>query len=197
MSSMCESFHNPRVWSTECTTELVAENRALGTKSANQKLRAEFKLPAVVYGAGLKENINVTVDYVAFEKLFAVNERHVPFTLKAGSDNHHVIVRDYKIDPLSRRFMHVDFCVIAPKTLYTTLIPIEFLGVPVGVREGGNLLTFVRKVLLRATPENMPEKISIDISSLQRKKNVIVRDLEIPADCKVLTNIGTVLTEVK
>ncbi len=181
-------------WST---TELVAENRAFGTKSANKKLRAEFKLPAVVYGAGVKENINISVDYVAFEKLFAANERHVPFTLKVGSESYNVIVRDYTIDPLSRRFMHVDFCVIAPKVAYTTLIPIEFIGTPIGVREGGNLLTFVRKVLMRATPEDMPGKLSIDISSLQRKKNVIVRDLEIPKGCKLLTNVGTVLTEVK
>ncbi len=181
-------------WST---TELVGQTRALGTKSANSKLRAEFRLPGVVYGAGVKENVNVSVDYVSFEKLFAVNERHVPFTLKVDSKDYNVYIRDYKIDPLSRRFMHVDFCVIAPKTLYTTLIPVEFVGVPVGVREGGNLLTYVRKVLLRATPEDMPAKITIDISGLQRKKNAIVRDLDISDKVKVLTNRGTVLVEVK
>lgn len=181
-------------WST---TELVAQLRTLGTKSANTKLRAEFRLPAIVYGAGMKENVNVSIDYVAFEKLFAVNERHVPFTLVVDSKKYNVYIRDYKIDPLSRRFMHVDFCVIAPKTPYTTLIPIEFTGTPIGVREGGNLLTFVRKVLIRATPEDMPTKITHDITSLQRKKNLIVRDLDISEKCKVLTNKGTVLTEVK
>lgn len=181
-------------WST---TELVAQPRTLGTKSANSKLRAEFRLPAIVYGAGIKENINVSVDYVAFEKLFAVNERHIAFKLVIDSKKHNVIVRDYKIDPVSRRFMHIDFCVVAPKTLYTTLIPVEFIGTPVGVREGGSLLTYVRKVLLRATPEDMPAKITHDISKLQRKKNLIVRDLEISEKCKVLTNKGTVLTEVK
>ncbi|MGL5956819.1 MAG: 50S ribosomal protein L25 [Brevinema sp.] len=181
-------------WST---TELAGQTRTLGTKSANKKLRAEFRLPAVIYGAGIKENINISIDYVAFEKLFAVNERHIPFTLTVNSDKHHVIVRDYKIDPISRRFMHVDFCVIAPNTMYTTLIPIEFVGIPVGVREGGNLLTYMRKILIRATPEQMPAKITHDISQLQRKKNVIVRDLDISEQCKVLTNRGTVLTEVK
>jgi large subunit ribosomal protein L25 len=181
-------------WST---TELVGQIRTLGTKSANNKLRAEFRLPAVVYGPTLKENVNVSIDYVAFEKLFAVNERHIAFSLKVDSNSYNVFVRDYKIDPLSRRFIHIDFCVMAPKVEYTTLVPIEFLGNPVGVREGGSLLTFVRKVLLRGTPENMPIKITYDISGLQRKKNVIIRDLDIPKTCKILTNKGTVLTEVK
>lgn len=181
-------------WST---TELVGQLRTLGTKSANQKLRAEFRLPAVVYGPTIKENISVSIDYVSFEKLFAVNERHVPFTLIIDSKKHNVFVRDYKIDPISRRFMHIDFCVIAPKIEYTTLIPIEFIGTPIGVREGGNLLTYMRKVLLRATPENMPSKITHDISNLQRKRNVIIRDLEISNNCKVMVNKGTVLTEVK
>lgn len=181
-------------WST---TELVGQIRTLGTKSANNKLRAEFRLPAIVYGPTLKENIIVSIDYVSFEKLFAVNERHLSFTLTVDSQKHNVIVRDYKIDPISRRFMHVDFCIIVPKTEYTTLIPIDFIGAPVGVREGGNLLTYVRKVLLRATPENMPSKITYDISGLQRKGNVIIRNLDIPTTCKILTNKGTVLTEVK
>ncbi|MGL4677065.1 MAG: 50S ribosomal protein L25 [Brevinema sp.] len=180
-------------WST---TELVGQPRTLGTKSANKKLRAEFRLPAVIYGAGIKENVNLSIDYVAFEKLFAVNERHIPFTLTVDSNKYHVITRDYKIDPITRRFMHIDFCVIAPKTPYTTLIPIEFIGTPVGVREGGNLLTYIRKVLIRATPEHMPAKITYDIAPLQRKKNVIVRDLDISEQCKVLTNRGTVLIEV-
>ncbi len=181
-------------WST---TELVGLSRTLGTKSANTKLRAEFRLPAIVYGPSMKENVLISVDYVSFEKLFAVNERHITFSLKVGKDSYNVFVRDYKIDPISRRFMHIDFCIVSPKVEYTTLIPIEFTGTPVGVREGGNLLTFIRKVLLRGTPENMPAKIVYDIAGLQRKKNVIIRDLDIPKTCKILTNKGTVLVEVK
>lgn len=181
-------------WST---TELVGLPRTLGTKSANTKLRAEFRLPAIVYGPSMKENALVSIDYVAFEKMFAINERHVTFALTVGKDSYNVFVRDYKIDPISRRFMHVDFCIVSPKVAYTTLIPIEFTGTPVGVREGGNLLTFVRKVLLRGTPENMPAKLVYNIASLQRKNNVIIRDLDIPKTCKILTNKGTVLVEVR
>ena len=181
-------------WST---TELVGQPRTLGTKSANSKLRAEFRLPAIVYGPSVKENIPVSIDYVSFEKLFEVNERHIAFTVKIDKVRYNVFVRDYKIDPISRRFMHIDFCIITPKVAYTTLIPIEFVGNPIGVREGGNLLTFVRKVLLRGTPEDMPTKIVYNIASLQRKQNVIIRDLDIPETCKILSKKGTVLTEVR
>lgn len=181
-------------WST---TLLEGQLRTSSTKSANSQLRAAFRIPAVIYGAKIKENINISIDYIAFEKLFPHNERHIPFTLKVDGKEYNVIIKDYKIDPISRRFMHIDFYVLEKGHSFSTLIPVEFIGTPIGVREGGNLLTYVRKIIIEATPEDMPSKITVDISSLQRKKNVIVRDLEIPAKCKILTNQGTVLTEVK
>lgn len=181
-------------WST---TRLEAQARALGTKSANAKLRAEFRLPAVLYGPSIKENINLSVDYVAFEKLFAVNERHRLFALALDGKEYHVIVKDYKIDPISRRFMHVDFYAVEKGKKYQTLIPIEYVGIPIGVREGGNLLTYKRKVSVQAVPEKMPEKITVDISKLQKKQYVIVRDLGVADGIAVRTNKGTVLAEVK
>ncbi|MGL4394217.1 MAG: 50S ribosomal protein L25 [Brevinema sp.] len=181
-------------WST---TLLEGQLRTSFTKGANKKLRAEFKLPAVIYGSKIKENINISIDYVSFEKMFPTNERHIPFTLKVDGKEYKVITKDYKIDPISRRFMHVDFYVLEKGHEFTTLIPVEFEGTPAGVREGGNLLTYTRKVLIEATPENMPAKIVANISGLQRKKNLIVRDLQVPANCKIKTNQGTVLTEVK
>lgn len=181
-------------WST---VKLEAKSRPHGTKSSNAKLRSEFRLPAVVYGPSFKEALSCSVDYVAFEKLFKVNERHVPFALSLDGKDSQVIVKDYKIDPVSRRFLHVDFFAFQNGKEFQTLIPIVFSGVPVGVREGGNLLTYVRKVLVRATPEKMPKSLSLDISGLQRKQYVIVRELTLPEGAASVTNKGTVIAEVK
>ncbi|MGL4366919.1 MAG: 50S ribosomal protein L25 [Brevinemataceae bacterium] len=181
-------------WST---TTLKAEIRTASTKSSNKSLRAESKLPAVIYGPKIQENINITIDYISFEKVFAANERHQTFTLESDSKKYNVIIKDYKIDPISRRFMHVDFYAVEKGNAFKTLIPIQFTGTPVGVREGGNLLTYLRKIYIHAKPEDMPAQITIDISNLQRKRNIIVRDIEVPKNCKILTNKGVVLTEVK
>ena len=183
-----------KVWSTE---KLEAQSRPLSSKGANNRIRAEFRLPAVVYGPELKENVYCSVDYVSFEKLFAVNERHVPFTVSVDGKNYTVIVKEYKIDPISRRFLHVDFFAIKKDKEYQTLIPVVFTGVPVGVREGGTLLTYVRKLLIRALPSDMPKSIPLDIVSLQKKQYVIVRDLPVPKGCAIMTNKGVVIAEVK
>ncbi|MGL5255200.1 MAG: 50S ribosomal protein L25 [Brevinema sp.] len=181
-------------WSTE---KLEAQSRPLSTKGANNRIRAEFRLPAVAYGPALKENVYCSVDYVSFEKLFAVNERHVPFTLSVEGKEYTVIVKEYKIDPISRRFLHVDFFVIQKDKEYQTLIPIIFSGTPIGVKEGGNLLTYARKLLIRATPADMPKSIPLDIAHLQKKQYVIVRDLPAIKGCSIVTNKGVVIAEVK
>ncbi|MGL5721325.1 MAG: 50S ribosomal protein L25 [Brevinema sp.] len=181
-------------WSTE---KLEAKSRPLSSKGSNDRLRAEFRLPAVVYGPEIKENVYCSIDYVAFEKLFAVNERHVPFTVSVEGKNFTVIIKEYKIDPISRRFLHVDFFAIKKDKEYQTLIPITFSGTPVGVREGGTLLTYARKLAIRALPADMPKSIPLDIAHLQKKQYVIVRDLPALKGCTIVTNKGVVIAEVK
>jgi large subunit ribosomal protein L25 len=48
----------------------------------------------------------------------------------------------------------------------TTHVRIEFLGNPVGVKEGGVLEHHLRHVEISCLPTNMPEEIQVDVSNL-------------------------------
>ncbi len=70
-----------------------------------------------------------------------------------------------------------------------TNVPIELLGEAPAVSEGGILVTGQDNLDVQSLPKDLPERISIDISTLLAIGDAIyVRDLEVPEAVEVLTS---------
>ncbi|MEJ5285226.1 MAG: 50S ribosomal protein L25 [Brevinematia bacterium] len=165
-------------------------------KSASMKLREAGKLPAVLYGPEIKENIYFSLNYNEFDKVLKEVGKHHVFNLSIEKKNYKVIVKDFKIHPISRKILHVDFYAIASKKPFITEVPVNYIGTPVGVKEGGGLFIFTKKLKIEVLPEKLPDSIDVDISGLKIGQYIIVRDL--PKDnYKILNYEGTTLVEVK
>ncbi len=111
-------------------------------------------------------------------------------------NNYKVVVKDYKIHPITRKLLHVDFYAIALKRPFITEVPVNYVGTPIGVKEGGSLYIFTRKLKILVAPEKLPDEITVDISNLKVGQYIIVRDLP-RENYKILTYEGTTLVEVK
>jgi len=175
---------------------LKAEARESTGKSDSLKLRSNMRLPGVVYGPELKENIYITLDYKEFEKTFKANGKHNVVTIEIGKKKFKAIIKDYKIHPITRNFLHADFYVFAPGKAFVTEVPVNYIGTPVGVKEGGGLYVFERKVKVSADIENLPHSVDVDISNLKIGQYLIVRDIA-KGNYKILTHEGTALVEIK
>ncbi|MGA2142214.1 MAG: 50S ribosomal protein L25 [Brevinematales bacterium] len=175
---------------------LEAAPRQKVGKADALKIRSTQRLPGVIYGPDIKENIYITVDYKVFEKTFKAYGRHAVFSIAIGGKNLRVIIKEYKIHPITRNFLHADFYAISPKKTFTTEIPMKYTGTPVGVKEGGGLYIFTRQVRINTDLENLPESIEVDISALKTNQYLIVRDIP-KGKYKILTHEGTALVEVK
>jgi large subunit ribosomal protein L25 len=175
---------------------LNAEAREKVGKASARSVRSLKKLPAVVYGPEIKDNIYILIDYKEFEKAFKAFGRHHPLTISVGKKKLSVIVKDYRIHPISRDFLHVDFYAYAPKKPFTTEVPLNYLGTPVGVKEGGGLYVFARKLKINTDIENLPAAVDVDISQLKINQYLIVRDIQ-KGNYKILTHEGTALVEIK
>ena len=69
-------------------------------------------------------------------------------------------------------------------------------GNAIGVMNGGKLRQTLRKLSVRATPENLPDSITIDIESMKIGDKVYVRDLD-KEKYDVLTSKNAVIVAVK
>ena len=175
---------------------LEAEPRKKVGKSESLRIRSTQMLPGVIYGPDIKENIYIMLDYKNFEKTFKTYGKHSVFNIQVGAKKFMVIIKDYKIHPITRYFLHADFYAVSPKKPFTTEVPMKYTGTPVGVKEGGGLYVFTRQIKINTDLENLPSAVEVDISALKTNQYLIVRDIP-KGKYKILTHEGTALVEVK
>lgn len=147
------------------------------------------KIPAVVYGPGVK-NVSLEVEYETFKKIFSQTGESslVSLEVEGESKPRPVLIHEIQKDPLTERFIHVDFYQTSLKKEVEVAIPLVFEGVAPAVKElGGTLVKEIQELKIKALPQDLPHDIKVDISSLKTfEDEILVKDLKVPAGVKVL-----------
>ena len=177
--------------------KLAAAKRTITGKKVAY-LRRDGRLPAVVFGRGL-ESDSVSLDTHEFEVL----RRHAgPNTLidlsVDGATAAPVLVSDVQLHRVTRRPLHVDLYVVRMTEELTVDVALVSEGISEAVENGGGtLLHVIDHVRVRALPDHLPESIHYSIDSLATFDDAIhVRDLVIPSDATLLTDLDEVVAKV-
>jgi large subunit ribosomal protein L25 len=157
--------------------KLNSEMRTLvGTKPA-KLLRRENKIPAILYGSQT-DPIPITVDYKEFLHAYKEERKHQSFIfLKLNNKEYRVLMKDVQVDPVTRRFIHVDFQEIYTGQKIETEAVVEVFGEAPGVKAGGILDLRKHELKIRCLPKDLPEAIRIDVSKLELGDNIRVSDI--------------------
>ncbi len=169
-------------------------------KGPNRRLRAQGRVPAVIYGSGQAPE-KVSVDAHIFGKLTAKGTSdNVLFNLirpgQTDSTDTVAVVRELQRDPVTRRFLHIDLHSIRMDVESEFEIPVGHTGTPVGVREGGILESHRYVVLVRCLPAALPDKFIVDITNLKINHAIHASDLTLPEGVKLVDEPATVLFTV-
>ena len=175
---------------------LHAKKRTL-TRSKVKALRKEGILPAVMYGAGV-ESTPIELDQREATKTLAHVGASTLISLKIGSANHQVLLREVQRDYIRGNILHIDFLKVSMDVAIRTEVPLELIGESPAVKDmGGLLVGGLSEIEVEALPGNLPDKIEVDISSIKSMDDVItVADLEIGEGIEVLTSGDEVLASV-
>lgn len=167
--------------------------------SANRRLRAENKIPAVVYGAG-KESIPIVVDrpqVLELLKKSAGANTIFLLKMKGTKQSRHTMIREMDVDPLTRKIQHIDFQRILLDEKVKVRVPIELLGTPTGVKNEEGVLDFItREVEVQCLPGDIPNQLEVDITELHVGQHVEVSDLQVSDKVVVLDDPGRVVAAV-
>ncbi|GAB3055430.1 50S ribosomal protein L25/general stress protein Ctc [Salinicoccus sesuvii] len=157
--------------------KLASTNReGKAKRSEVTELRAEGKIPAVVYGYEV-ENTAVAVDENEFIKVIREVGRNGVIDLDVSGNPVKVMVTEYQADSLKNQITHIDFVAINMKSEVTVDVAIETVGEAAGVAEGGVVEHPVFEVSVTATPDNIPESIQVDIEEMQIGDTLYVSDI--------------------
>ncbi len=158
--------------------ELKAEKRETGRKPA-QALRDAMKVPGVLYGPEVDENISFSIDELELEKILSVSKRQI-FELNVEGKTHRTLLKDFDIHPVTDRVIHVDLYELSDEHEVTLSVPIHLKGTAVGVTEGGGRIFQPMHILrVRVKPDQIQGEYHVDISELEIGDSLHVRDLDL------------------
>ena len=184
--------------STQKITLEVESREELG-KGPNGRLRAAGRVPANVYGLGLK-SFSISVEPRRVEELLrSATGRNTILTLamKDAGDSRQVMIREIQRDPVHEGLRHVDFMRVDPKRKMQVRIPVNLIGTPEGVKNEGGLIDFIhREVLVNCLPAAIPEHLDGDISALHIGQQLTVKDLTLGPEVELIDDPEMVLVVV-
>jgi len=164
--------------------------RALGRRAGAKKLRADGRVPAVIYGRRTQAQ-NLEVNAKEMEDLIhhSVSENLlVDLELKEDARPKRLaLVQEIQHHPLSGKVLHVDFHEVAEDEKVTISVPVETEGEAEGVRTGGGVLEHVLfKIRARGLPKDLPEILTVDVSSLKLGESIHLGDIKPPAGVELI-----------
>jgi large subunit ribosomal protein L25 len=167
--------------------ELKAEKR----KTLGKKVRALRRggvLPAILFG-GEEGATPVELDLNTFRRVYEEAGESTLLDLDLNGKKEKILIADVQRDPLGK-LLHADLRRVEAGEKITATVPIEVVGESIPVRSGeGVLLTLLDEVEVECFPQDLPQKITIDISSLTEVgTGIALKDL--PIDISKVAIVG-------
>ena len=149
------------------------ERKELG-KKATRELRKQNQVPCNIYG--LDKNINFVVDANAVRKLIYTPEIFV-VELTIDGKAHKAILKELQFHPVSDRLLHIDFLEVTENKPVVMAVPARLDGHAEGVKAGGKLVQNLRYLKVKGLYNDIPEFLTVDVTSLNIGKAIKVKDL--------------------
>jgi large subunit ribosomal protein L25 len=151
-------------------------------------LRRSDRIPAVVYGHKIK-NVSLDLDYKEFQKVYskAGESSLIELDVVGEKEKRIVLIHDFQRDPVTDKFIHVDFFETSSKEEVEVKVPLVFEGAALAVKDlGGTLVKNISELEIKALPQNIPHEIKVSIDTLNTfEDRILVKDLVFPKDVKV------------
>ena len=175
---------------------LAANPRKKTGKGAARQARFAKQVPAVIYGHG-RPTQPLMLDALSLEQALAgIEPASTVIELTVDGKKTRTLIREIQRHPIRPDIIHVDFYEIHADEKVTLKVPVHLVGAPDGVRNAGGVLDQVtREVEIEVLPENIPDRVELDVTALMIGDSLHVRDLTIP-NAVILTGADLTIATV-
>ncbi len=173
----------------------VEKRKILG--KAVRKLRGEGFLPGNIYGKDIK-SLAVQTKYEEFKEIFKGSGETGLIDLELDGESKPVLIHNVQFEPITKKPLHADFYQVNLKEKIKSMVPIEAIGEAKAVTEKiGLLMQTLSEIEVEALPEELPEKIEVDVKGLVAVNDQItVGDLKVSKSVSILTNPSQVVIKI-
>jgi large subunit ribosomal protein L25 len=158
-------------------------------------LRREGKLPAVIYGHGIKPTA-ITLDAHETNKVLSGVGSSTLIIIDLEGKEYSVLVRDRQHHVLKRHLLHVDFQALSMTETVRASVSV-ILGeedAPAVKAYGAMIITGVESLEIECLPSNLIDRIVVDISGMENiGDSILVKDLPVPDGITILDDPETMV----
>ncbi|WP_428054832.1 50S ribosomal protein L25 [Candidatus Avelusimicrobium facis] len=158
-----------------------------GVKGALSKIRAEKKVPAVIYG-GHKNPVSITVSLKDLEKIMKAGKNTVAeITLPEGKEQ--VLVKEVQYHVVTDLPIHADFQRVSLKDKMDVVVPVKLVGESPDVKAYGAIVEHIlREIEVRALVSKIPHEIEVDMTPMTINTGIVAGDIKLPEGVELITD---------
>ncbi|MFJ4294836.1 50S ribosomal protein L25/general stress protein Ctc [Curtobacterium sp. NPDC089689] len=171
-------------------TKLAAEVRTKFGKGAARKIRANDKIPAVVYGHGTEPK-HITLP--GHETMLIVRTANAIIDLDIEGTAQLALVKDVQRDPVRQIIEHIDLVVVRRGEKVTVDVPVVVEGESFS---GTIHVQDLSSVSLLVEATKIPEHVVVDVEGLEDGKQVLASDIELPSGAELETDADALVVQI-
>ena len=107
---------------------------------------------------------------------------HLSFQLaevKVDGKTYRTILKDLQFDKVDDKLIHIDLLELVEDKKVIADIPLKFIGVRKGVKDGGKLITKMKSLKVKTYPKYLKEQIEVNVDNLELNGNIRVEDVKV------------------
>lgn len=164
-------------------TQMTAEIREAVGKSSIHQLREVGRIPAVLYGAGLKPR-TLSVDAKEFGRLYSQGllQRLIRLNIIGGErpEAAMVLIKEVQREPLGQKPIHLDFNAVLMDHSVDVRVPIHLTGGAQRALDGAIIESHMHEIEITCLPAAIPDRLNLDVSGLKIGQSLLVKDVPVP-----------------
>ncbi|MBG6055792.1 large subunit ribosomal protein L25 [Salinibacterium sp. CAN_S4] len=175
---------------SEDTNYLLTEVRDTFGKGVARKIRAQNKIPAVIYGHGTEPK-HVTLP--GHETALILRKSNQVLELDIQGTIQLALVKDVQKDPVRQIIEHIDLIVVRKGEKVIVDIPVHVEGEPVA---GTTINQDANTVSLEVEATHIPENVVVSVEGLKEGSQILAKDLTLPTGATLVTDEETLIVGI-
>lgn len=175
--------------------ELKGQIRKVGNKATIKAIRQQGLVPCNLYGLGM-ENVLFTVNEKELKGAIETPKSYIIDLVLDNGQKYFAIFHEMQFHPVKDNCLHVDFLAVNEEKPIVIDVPLVISGHSIGVQQGGKFTQNARKIRISALMKNLPDDLTVDISSLQLDKTIKAGELKFD-NIAIVTDKDAIICGVK
>ncbi len=177
--------------------KLNASKREIKNRGYLNQLKRDGQVPAVIYGKG-DDTIPLTLQQRQLTRAFNLHGSRGLFSLEVEGESKPMmaLIREIQRNPVSGQLIHLDFLSVSLDEKINSNVGVLLSGEEEIIKKGAILQSGLKEVEVLCFPQDLPEYLGADISSLEIGDVLHVTDLTLPEGVEMLTDAESVIASI-